>query len=377
MDIEIKSLRRIIIRLSGFTESIKGIYSGIRIFRGVVMNLSKFINIFCLAFLIIMIISCNDVTGTDGSTEIMGEIATDFNTLVLEPDGSIWKLGYSGNADTGSSKPASFILMNNMSNITAIDVYDGMHIASDITGNVWYWGRSYSSNIMSPDIKEPQKISKVFNIKSIKFFGNRVNILTVTGIVWYFDIYQGNPTAFNPAKKYNFNEEIIKISETMVLGKSGSLYEWQSSKQEYGGLLPNLNNITDFDNVFNRRTVILKKDGTVYAWGKNDYGQLGNGTLVNSAIPVQVIGLNDIIAISAKYDFNLALKGDGTVWFWGYAGRDSNNKNFGYSIPFQIENLNNAKLICAGYPCYIMKNDGSCLVFSQNTKTLSSVFFNQ
>src|SRR6185436_9930746 len=61
-----------------------------------------------------------------------------------------------------------------------------------------------------------------------------------------------------------------------------------------------------------RHSLALKSDGTVRAWGLNDYGQLGDGTTT-----VAVSGLTGVIAISAGYAHSLALKSDGTVWAWG------------------------------------------------------------
>ncbi|HHT9159863.1 MAG TPA: hypothetical protein ACFYEH_08365 [Candidatus Brocadiaceae bacterium] len=52
----------------------------------------------------------------------------------------------------------------------------------------------------------------------------------------------------------------------------------------------------------------LKSDGTVWAWGWNGYGQLGDGTLSNKSTTVQVSGLSDVIAIACGASHSLALK---------------------------------------------------------------------
>jgi hypothetical protein len=64
-------------------------------------------------------------------------------------------------------------------------------------------------------------------------------------------------------------------------------------------------------------TVVLKRDGTVWAWGRNWSGQLGDGTYTNRATPVAVSGLTEVIAIAAGMEYTVALKSDGTAWAWG------------------------------------------------------------
>ena len=62
----------------------------------------------------------------------------------------------------------------------------------------------------------------------------------------------------------------------------------------------------------------LRCDGTVWAWGWNGVNQLGNGTTNDAHTPVQVSGLSNVVAISGRGYHCLALKSDGTVWAWGW-----------------------------------------------------------
>jgi alpha-tubulin suppressor-like RCC1 family protein len=76
-------------------------------------------------------------------------------------------------------------------------------------------------------------------------------------------------------------------------------------------------------------SVALRRDGTVWVWGNNAFGQLGDGTRPRQvgdatswrARPTQVSGLTDVIAIAAGWHHTLALKRDGTVWSWGHHGK--------------------------------------------------------
>jgi MYXO-CTERM domain-containing protein len=67
-------------------------------------------------------------------------------------------------------------------------------------------------------------------------------------------------------------------------------------------------------------TVALKSDGTVWAWGNNDDGQLGDNTTIARHTPVQASGLGGVVAVAAGATHTVALKSDGMVWAWGYNG---------------------------------------------------------
>jgi hypothetical protein len=68
-------------------------------------------------------------------------------------------------------------------------------------------------------------------------------------------------------------------------------------------------------------SLAVKSDGTVWAWGYNYYGQLGDGTTTDRWTPVQVSGITGVVAIAASRYHSLALLSDGTVWAWGYNGQ--------------------------------------------------------
>jgi alpha-tubulin suppressor-like RCC1 family protein len=70
----------------------------------------------------------------------------------------------------------------------------------------------------------------------------------------------------------------------------------------------------------NNHSIALAPDGTVWAWGTNANGQLGDGTTTQRTLPVRVSGLTGVTTIAAGYEHGLALKVDGTVWAWGYNG---------------------------------------------------------
>jgi alpha-tubulin suppressor-like RCC1 family protein len=91
-------------------------------------------------------------------------------------------------------------------------------------------------------------------------------------------------------------------------------------------------------------SVARKNDGTAWAWGQNTDGRLGDNTLTEQALPVQVTGpggagtLTNVSAISAGCYHTVALKSDGTVWAWGLNtdGQLGNNTTTDSRSPVQV-----------------------------------------
>jgi len=83
----------------------------------------------------------------------------------------------------------------------------------------------------------------------------------------------------------------------------------------------------------------LKGDGTVWCWGANGYGQLGDATLDDKAAPVPVTALGaDVVQVTAGDNATCALKRDGTLWCWGAnsSGQLGNGTTTDSSTPTQV-----------------------------------------
>lgn len=93
--------------------------------------------------------------------------------------------------------------------------------------------------------------------------------------------------------------------------------------------------------------LVLRADGTVWAWGYGGSGQLGLGSTSSRTAPTQIATLQNVVQVVARGSFSMALKADGTVWAWGdnSGGRTGGN---GTSVPVQISGLSNIVSINAG-----------------------------
>jgi uncharacterized protein (TIGR03437 family) len=112
-------------------------------------------------------------------------------------------------------------------------------------------------------------------------------------------------------------------------------------------------------------SLALKSDGTVWAWGDNSEGELGNGSNANSNAPVQVSGLTGVVAIAGGANHSLSLKSDGTVWAWGNElGNGSNANSY---VPVQVSGLTGVVAIAGGeFHSLSVKMDGTVWAWGSN-----------
>ncbi len=296
-----------------------------------------------------------------------GIVAHSKSSAVINQDGSIWAWGLwyhdpQNNEFYDDSKTP--VKVPGIEDAVSIDLHWGTGIAADKAGDIWVWDYADGQFISGSSVTTPRKISHLEGVISVQLYSLDVTLLRDDGTIWYFSrfIYQSptDPTLnLIEPKQIEGVDRIIQISETMALSADDILY--------HDGINDTLPGILAIQNSLLSHTLILKDDGTVWAWGENDYGQLGNGTYYGSDEPIQVKNLDRIIAISASDRYNLALREDGTVWFWGLEIGEDSSWN-GRSEPIMIEGLSDVKLISANRTNLVMKSDGSFWSFTALNK---------
>ncbi|MCE2892870.1 MAG: T9SS type A sorting domain-containing protein [Flammeovirgaceae bacterium] len=117
-------------------------------------------------------------------------------------------------------------------------------------------------------------------------------------------------------------------------------------------------------------TIAIKPDGTLWGWGFNGAGQLGDGTTIEKSVPVKIGNDSNWKIISAGGNSSLAIKKDGTLWawgdnFWGQLGDGSfGNKRF---IPVRIGTDNNWESVSEGRAFTLaIKTDGTLWAWGNN-----------
>jgi len=118
-------------------------------------------------------------------------------------------------------------------------------------------------------------------------------------------------------------------------------------------------------------TVVLKANGTVFAWGSNASGQLGIGSNDDQFIPTQVVGISDVVAIAAGGKHTLALTNNGDVFSWGENedGQLGNGSYVSRNTPTPNPVFNEAKAIDAGWHfTAVIKENGDVYTWGNNQR---------
>ena len=121
---------------------------------------------------------------------------------------------------------------------------------------------------------------------------------------------------------------VAGYDHSVGIGQNGTLWTWgRNDEYQLGSntdvsfsLLPiQIGTATNWQSAAagSRFTVAKKADGTLWAWGYNDKGQLGTGNLVNRNAPVQIGTATNWFKVYASNGSSFAIKNDGSLWAWG------------------------------------------------------------
>jgi alpha-tubulin suppressor-like RCC1 family protein len=200
------------------------------------------------------------------------------------------------------------------------------------------------SDVSMPELRQLllNSADRLDNLQNKVFSGRRVNLTNALAGT------QGSQLSLNPKDDFDVHGEQMTESERW------ELYSMTSAVQVSGGAA---------------HTIMLKSDGTVWAWGMNMFGQCGTGYMSNAKTLTQVVGLNGVTEISAGYTHNLALRDDGTVWAWGenWSGELGDGTTTDRFAPVQVLGLTDAAAISAGSPhSMALLKDGTVRAWGAN-----------
>ncbi|MEC0232629.1 RCC1 domain-containing protein [Paenibacillus alba] len=318
--------------------------------------------------------------------------------LQLGSDGTVWARGNNsygqlGNGTTNNSSIA--VQVSGLSNVIAVATGANHSIAVKQDGTVWAWGDNSSGQLgdgTTSNSSIPVQVSILSNIVAIKAGTNHSIAIKQDGTIWSWgnnaNGQLGNGTTTNSLIPVQISglSNVVSISAgsyhnyTLIVKQDGTVWAWgdnQSGQLGIGTFTKSLVpvQVSGLSNVIATATgkvfsIAVKQDGTVWAWGNNSSGQLGNGTTTSNSSPIQVNGLSNAVAVAAGLSHSLVVKQDGTVWAWGNnsSGQLGNGTTTKNSSPSQVNGLSNAVAVSAGLNHSIaIKEDGTVWGWGSNS----------
>lgn len=250
-------------------------------------------NLFDVQSTLDQVLGMSNVVATPvaGISNVIGITELDGNNFAVRSDGTVWAWGpnvdstgklFQSMPPVPSLSPVQVPGLTNVSSITATKnggIWSrGAVFAVTATGAVWAWGNNTSGQLgdnqtSGPFSPVPVQVQGLTNVAQIVVAGRSVLALTVDGSVWGWGENYSGP-----------------------LGDGTNINRYVPV--QVGGLSP-LTGVTSLDiapgyvsanQIIENYAVAAKADGSVWAWGDNSVGQLGDGTLIGKNTPVRVLG---------------------------------------------------------------------------------------
>ena len=301
--------------------------------------------------------------------------AGDSHVMAILADNSLWGWGWNFYGQVGNGS------MGNRSSPTEIgtgyaDVQPALSntYALSISGSLLAWGDNSRGEVGDGEVSsQPQLVPKAIANGFSLLMGPHYGLKTdATGWTWGGALVHG-------VVRSNFPIEYLQVSSgsaTVAVQRDGSLWTWGAN--EVGQLGIGSTSTISQTSVPQQIglgyvavaaglnfCMALKDDGTLWSWGYNPSGQLGDGTTTIRYSPVQ-IG-SGFAAIAAGQNFGMGLKSDGSLWTWGFNsdGQLGNGTTTDQHSPVQIGT--GFTLIAAGDEFAVAaKSDGTLWAWGNN-----------
>lgn len=282
------------------------------------------------------------VAGLAGAVSIAAGSGSAF-ALLGDGTVKVWGDNYNHQLGTGGSTSFSSLPVRvpGLTGVTSVAQGLGSKYALLADGTVWAWGANSHGELgngTTDGSSTPVQVSGLTGVKAIAAYQNSAYAVLADGTVsaWGSNFYGqlGNGT-----QSTNGTSTPVQV--------------------------PGLAGVADITAGSEGRSVFaLLVDGTVWAWGDNGSGQLGDGSRTSSYVPVQVSGLYGVASIAAAESTTYALLADGTVRAWGAngVGQLGNGATSSWSaVPVQVSGLMRVTSIAAtkGNTAFAVLADGT------------------
>ncbi len=247
--------------------------------------------------------------------------ACDNTSMAVKQDGSLWAWGEDryGNLGLGTKKVNSKVPVKILDNIKYVQVGGQHSMAIDRNGNLWAWGNNSHGQICTGTHGDCLRPTKVMSgVSHVSGGGDETLVVCRDGSLWLMA-----PGIAQPRKLMDgVRKASTQNNINMVLRNDGTLLTWGTNRNGQLGdgtteyrydpseARQIMSGVSDIC-AGNRHAMAIKTDGSLWAWGWNEYGQLGNGTKSDSHIPVKVD--DGVRSVACGYMISLWITTDGEL----------------------------------------------------------------
>jgi alpha-tubulin suppressor-like RCC1 family protein len=254
-----------------------------------------------------------------------------FHSLALMNDGSVWSWGQNTSGQVGdgtTTNRATPAKIAGLQNVIAIDGGEYHSLAVESDGSVWTWGNRYDGDLMTEDPTGPlppprlvpARIDGLPRAIAVSAGWEVSLVLTSSGTVWawgtndYYTITSMRKSVPQPTLLPGL-ENIVAIRAgyqfSFVLDGNGKVWRWLGGNQ-----IP-IDNVKSLAFGYETPAVALDGDGQVWTWGWNGWSALGYGVEGDDVpTPAPLAGLSGIVGVAAGHGHGVAF-GQHAAWAWG------------------------------------------------------------
>ncbi|MBL8519890.1 MAG: S8 family serine peptidase [Betaproteobacteria bacterium] len=244
-------------------------------------------------------------------------------TLAIRVDGTVWAWGENAFGQLGDGTTVnrpSPVQTGGIETVVYAASGSAHGIALKSDGTVWTWGRNHVRQLGDGTFASraaPAAVAGLSGVIAVAASANQSFALKSDGTIWAWGESLGDPAALPGATQMASISANTTRSGVRGVKTNGTL--WDSDGAVNAGISASTDNTQFAAGTGSAHLLALKTNGDVWSWGNNFNGALGRGTSINNfSAPAVISSISQSVKIAANHGQSMALKNDGTVWTWGY-----------------------------------------------------------